>query len=108
VLYSMNARTNQAMPLYLQLYENTLINAPRLDIPKAAEKINIPFLIIHGTNDEAVSVENAKLLHSKCKTSELLLIENAGHTFGAKHPFEGNILPEHAQVVVERTIEFLG
>ncbi len=106
VLYSMNARTKQEMPLYYQLYEDTITNAPRLDIQKVTAQLSIPFLIIHGTNDEAVSVEDAKLLHSTCKHSELFLIEGAGHTFGAKHPFDGKELPIYADIVVNKTIEF--
>jgi pimeloyl-ACP methyl ester carboxylesterase len=106
VLYSMNGRTNQQMPLYFQLYENTFTNSKRLNIINAAKELNIPFLIIHGTTDEAVSLEDAKLLHSNCKTSELLLIENAGHTFGAKHPFESILLPAPAEIVLNKTIVF--
>lgn len=106
VLYSLNTRTNQHMPLYYQLYENLLANIERIDIIKAAQKLTIPFLIIHGTNDEAVSFEEANSLHTNCKQSELLLIDGAGHTFGAKHPFEGNKLPFHAEIAVNKTIEF--
>jgi dipeptidyl aminopeptidase/acylaminoacyl peptidase len=106
VLYSINTRTNQQMPLYYQLYKNTIANTERLDIIKAAKELTVPFLIIHGTNDEAVSVEDANSLHYSCKHSELLLIDGAGHTFGAKHPFEANELPFHAEIAVNKTIEF--
>jgi pimeloyl-ACP methyl ester carboxylesterase len=106
VLYSPNARTKQDMPLYYQLYENTMANAARLDIEKAAEKLIVPFFIIHGSNDEAVPVQDAEILHKKNKTAELLLIDGAGHTFGDKHPFDGSILPEHAQLAVNKTIAF--
>jgi dienelactone hydrolase len=81
-------------------------NAARLDIEKAAEKLIVPFFIIHGSNDEAVPVQDAEILHKKNKTAELLLIDGAGHTFGAKHPFDGSILPEHAQLAVNKTITF--
>jgi uncharacterized protein len=108
VLYSSNARTKQDMPLYYQLYENTMANAARLDIGNAAKKLIVPFLIIHGSNDEAVPVEDAELLHEKNKHSEFLLIDGAGHTFGVKHPFDDDMLPEHAQLAVDSTIAFLG
>lgn len=107
VLYSMNTRTKQQMPLYYQFYENLLKNIERLEIIAAAKKLDIPFLIIHGTNDEAVSFEEAKALHSYGKQSELVLIDGAGHTFGAKHPFEGKALPAHSEMAVEKTIDFL-
>ncbi|OFY83813.1 MAG: hypothetical protein A3F72_07360 [Bacteroidetes bacterium RIFCSPLOWO2_12_FULL_35_15] len=107
VLFSLNTRTSQQMPLYYQFYENLLKNIKRLDIIEAAKKVINPFLIIHGTKDEAVSFEEAKELHNWCKHSELVLIEGAGHTFGAKHPFEG-ILPTHSEIAVGKTIDFLG
>ncbi len=107
VLYSMNSRTNQMMPLYYQFYENLLTNIERLDIIAAAIKLTNQFLIIHGTKDEAVSFEEAKILHDCCKHSELVLIEAAGHTFGAKHPFESNVLPAHSELAVNNTIDFL-
>ncbi len=106
-VYSLNTRTNQDMPLYYQLYENTLANTGRFDIIKAGKEMSIPFLIIHGTNDSSVSLDEAILLHENFKNSELFLIEGAGHTFGAKHPFEGNILHSHSKIAVNRTIEFL-
>lgn len=107
VLYSMNTRTNQQMPLYYQFYENLSENIERLDIIAAAKKLSIPFLIIHGTEDEAVPFEEAQALHNCCKHSELFLIEGAGHTFGAKHPFEGHVLPAHSEIAVKKTIDFL-
>lgn len=107
VLYSMNTRTKQQMPLYYQFYENLLKNIERLDIIAAAKKLNIPFLIIHGTKDDAVSFEEAKSLNEHCKQSELVLIDGAGHTFDAKHPFDGEVLPAHSEIAVEKTIDFL-
>ncbi len=107
VIYSMNTRTNQKMPLYYQFYENLNANIKRFDIIEAVKELTIPFLIIHGTNDLAVSYEEANSLHKNCMSSELLLIDSAGHTFGAKHPFEGDKLPNHAEIVVNKTIEFL-
>ncbi|MFX1410064.1 MAG: alpha/beta fold hydrolase [Promethearchaeota archaeon] len=42
-------------------------------------EINIPTLIIHGTEDRIVPVENAKILAEKIPSAELILFENAGH-----------------------------
>ena len=107
VLFTLNTRTNQEMPLYYQFYKDLLKNSKRLDIITAANELTIPFLIIHGTSDLAVSFEEANSLHLNSKHSELLLIEGAGHAFGAKHPFEENVLPYHAEIAVKKTIEFL-
>lgn len=107
VVYTLNSRTKQQMPLYLQFYENLVANSERLNIIRAAKKNSIPFLIIHGTNDEAVSCKNAEELHRSARHSELFLIEGADHTFGAKHPFEGTLLPEHVNTAVLKTLSFL-
>lgn len=106
VVYTKNARTNQNMPLYAQLYESTQANKVRLDISKAAQRLCIPFLIVHGTNDEAVRIDDAKHLHNRCKQSELFVLEGAGHTFGVSHPWEKEFFPPDAKKVINRTVEF--
>lgn len=86
-----NSRTGQMMRMNLSLLEDFENNPDTLDIEKAAEKINIPWLIIHGTEDISVDYSSAETLHTinKNANSELKLLENTGHTFGAVHPFEG-------------------
>jgi len=44
-------------------------------------KLNIPILIIQGTKDLQVKVEDAKLLHKSNDKSKLQLIENMNHLF---------------------------
>ena len=103
-----NSRTGQILPLYYQLYENYIENIKRLSIPDAAEKINVPFLIIHGTADEAVEFEEALNLNNWCASSQLIDIQESGHTFEAKHPFdkqEGDL--ENLEIVIKETMKFL-
>ena len=107
VVYTFNARTKQQMPLYLQFYETMQANKERLNVMKSAKHLTIPFLIIHGTKDEAVDLKDAEELHRACKHSEWLVVGEAGHTFGVKHPFEALSFPEQAQFVFERTLAFL-
>lgn len=106
VVHTFNMRTGQQMPLYYQFYETILANANRLDIGKAAKQLDIPFLIIHGTADTAVSFHDAEELHKACKHSKLLIIEGADHTFGIKHPFIGTVYTEQANNVIQQTISF--
>jgi len=106
VVYTSNSRTGQQMPLYLQFYESLTANKNRLNIIKAAKNLSIPFLIVHGTNDEAVDVHDAEQLHLSAKHSKLFLVKEASHTFGARHPFTGATLPPQAHQVVEKTINF--
>lgn len=106
VVYALNNRTKQKMPLYRQFYDSTMENKDRLNILKAADSLTIPFLIVHGTEDEAVDMNDAKQLHKSCAQSQLLEVEGGGHTFGIKHPFNGALTP-HAQLVIEKTIDFI-
>ena len=106
VVHTFNSRTKQNMPLYAQFYETLLANRERLNIIKAVKDLKIPFLIIHGTNDEAVSEKDAKELRISATHSQLLIIDGATHTFGAKHPFEEVVLPPDANTVVLETIHF--
>ena len=107
VYFVENSRTKQKMPHYFQFYEDFVTNKKRFSIQTAVEKLTIPYLIIHGTNDEAVSVQEAKNLHTWNPNSELYLIDGAGHTFGGKHPWTENSLTFHLQKVLDKTITFL-
>ncbi len=107
VRYIMNGRTNQNMPMKYQFVESLLSNRDRLNIKSATQKMNKPHLVLHGTNDDAVSVQNAKDIHAWNPNSKLILIEEANHVFWGKHPWDENELPKHSQKAVQATIEFL-
>ena len=107
VLYVENARTNQQMPLYYQLVEDTLANKERFNIERAANELTIPHLIIHGTLDEAVQIGEATKIHEWNKGAEILIIEGAGHTFGAKHPHTESSFSGDVDVVLHKTLEFI-
>ncbi len=107
VVYATNKRTNQELPLYKQFYDNYLENKAKLDIPKASKLLSTPLLIIHGEKDETVPMDNAELLYELVQHSILIRVENADHTFGAKHPFnaETDVTPMLDELV-ENTVEF--
>jgi len=107
VVYTFNTRTNQKMPLYFQFYEDLQKNAARYNIQHVFKTLQIPILIVHGTNDEAVSFKEAEILQRSAAHPRLLRVEGAGHTFGIKHPFSGDTFPEAAQFVIQNTIQFL-
>jgi pimeloyl-ACP methyl ester carboxylesterase len=106
VVYTYNMRTEQKMPLYLQFYETLEANRERLDVCAQAAKISVPWLIIHGSKDEAVSAEDARELHDANQKSTLLLVEG-NHTFGAMHPAGDKPIPALAQEVISATIEWV-
>ena len=103
--YYTNSRTKQRLPLYYQLYSDYQNNAGRLDILKAVNKLTIPLLICHGTEDEAVGVANAQILYDAAKNAELFLVAS-DHVFGRRHPWTQNYLPPAMQEIVDKTIQF--
>ena len=107
VYYVVNGRTRQEMPHYYQFYKDYEKDVHRFDVERATEMAKAHFLIIHGTNDESVPVKNAEHLHLLHPNSELYLIENADHTFGAKEPWENAGLPESLSLLAEKCIRFI-
>ncbi|AZB08532.1 alpha/beta hydrolase [Chryseobacterium sp. G0162] len=107
VYYALNGRTQQEMPHYYQFYEDYEQNIHRFDVERATEMAKAHMLIIHGTRDEAVDVKHAEHLHILNPNSELFLIENGNHTFGAKEPWTDSTLPEDLNIVTEKCIDFL-
>jgi pimeloyl-ACP methyl ester carboxylesterase len=107
VKYVLNGRTKQQMPHYFQFFENYKANETRLNIELAVKKLDIPYLIIHGTNDTSISFDEAKLLHNWNPKSEISDIKDADHTFGGKHPWTENYLPKHLQKVTTQSLDFI-
>lgn len=107
VMYSENGRTKQQMPHYYQYFEDFKNNEDRFNIQYAAQHLKKPFLILQGTDDLAVNVKEAELLNRWCKTSELFVLENADHTFGAKEPWTEGFLPEDLEKICSISIQFL-
>ena len=107
VKYVLNGRTKQQMPHYYQFYEDFVKNEKRLTIKRAVINLTIPHLIIHGTNDTSVLLDEAENLHKWNSNSKLKLINDANHVFGAQHPWEKESLPYHLNQVVNEVILFL-
>ena len=87
-----NARTGQILPLYTDVLDDIEQNPDSLDIEAAAGRIAVPWLILHGTEDESVGFSEAESLKaaSSRKKTRLLPIERGGHTFGATHPWRSS------------------
>jgi dienelactone hydrolase len=98
----LNSRTGQQMPLDVGLLEDFEANRERLDVLSGAARLERPWLIAHGTDDPTVSVEEARTLARVAPSARLLLVDGAGHTFEARHPFTAGT-PELDRVV-EATI----
>lgn len=107
IAYVENSRTKQQMPHLFDFYEDFKQNEERLTISTSAKKLDIPTLIIHGTEDPTVAVENAEQLHKWIKNSELFLLEGSDHVFEMSHPWEKENLPAAMEKIVEKISGFV-
>jgi uncharacterized protein len=87
-----NARTKQDMFVNYAYLEDIQANRERYSLELAVSQLTIPYMTVHGTDDESVSVEAAHRLHSCAKAgqAEMALVDGGTHTFGTKHPFAGS------------------
>jgi pimeloyl-ACP methyl ester carboxylesterase len=83
-----NARTGQVMRIGHEFFDEIKQHPQAFDIQAAAAAIRIPWLLVHGTEDETVPLEEAHdLLDRAGDNAKLLSLQGSGHTFGAAHPF---------------------
>jgi 3-oxoadipate enol-lactonase len=52
--------------------------------------MSVPTLVVHGTEDLAISPENARQLAERIPGAELLLLEGAGHLYHSERPEEAD------------------
>jgi len=107
VAYVYNGRTHQKMPMYYQFYQDCMLHAERLDIISACHKTTIPLLIVHGSDDPTVPIDNAIEIKKASHKAQLHIIDGANHVFGGKHPFIKESFPPHLQQVIKVSVDFL-
>lgn len=106
-MYVENGRTKQQMPHDWQFYENFKQNEDRLTIKRAMAALGNQCLLLHGSKDPTVPVNEAQKLQRWNPKAQLEIIEDANHVFGASHPWEKGSLPQHLQKAVTITTTFL-
>ncbi|MCG3196481.1 MAG: hypothetical protein GHCLOJNM_00957 [bacterium] len=86
-----NARTGQEMPISVKVLEDIESHQKEYDIEETVARLQIPYLVVHGDEDETVPFEEALALHDNTPRGlrKLQIIPGAGHTFGTGHPFSG-------------------
>ena len=107
VTHVKNSRTGQMLPHNYSFYSDFIANRDELDIPAASKKLNLPWLIAHGEDDEAVCLSNADYLKNLNHSAKLLILRDTGHTFGGSHPWKESSLPPKLKVLTDHTIRFL-
>ena len=102
-----NARTGQRIPVGTPLLDEVESAAERLDIERAARQLDIPWLLIHGTDDESVPLREGERLArlGGPEVTTWLPVDGAGHTFGAGHPWKPPV--PAAELVFDATLQFL-
>jgi uncharacterized protein len=62
----------------------------RFDLLEAAAHLDKPLLIVHGTEDVPVKIQEAERLYAAADKSmtQFVRLEGVGHMYGAKHPYK--------------------
>jgi pimeloyl-ACP methyl ester carboxylesterase len=84
-----NLRTGEVLPLRRDVVDDLREYGARLDPLTALKAGGPPLLAIHGERDEAVPVADGRAYAGASPDSRFVLIEGAGHTFDARHPWAG-------------------
>lgn len=103
-----NTRTGQIIPLATDVLDEIEGRPAELDLERAARRIEVPWLIVHGASDESVAAAEAVALNeaSGRASTTLVTVPGAGHTFGAGHPWAP---PDDAPIhrVIDLTVQWL-
>lgn len=107
VLHVPNGRTGQVHRMSVDALVDAEANRERLDPLAAAGRIDAPWLVVHGSADATVDVECGRRLAGAASRAELLEIEGADHTFGARHPMPRDVgFSADLAVASEATLTF--
>jgi alpha-beta hydrolase superfamily lysophospholipase len=103
-----NTRTGQVLPLYTDYLDDIAARGEQeLNLMRAARDLSVPWLIVHGEADEAVSPEDARSLATAAgeQTATLRMVPGGTHTLGARHPWVGST--PQLDDGMDRTVEWL-
>lgn len=102
-----NHRTRQRLHHDWHFYTDFLEHEADLNIETAVRGFEGPSLMAHAEDDGAVDVEHAHQLQSWAADPTLFLLEEGGHTFGAKEPWTEPQMPPVLQALTQTTLRFL-
>ena len=102
-----NHRTRQRLHHNWSFHEDFTANEQRLHIESAVLHYPGRMLVAHSSDDAAVTVDHAERLSEWGRASDLFLLEQGGHTFGASEPWTDAFLPDAMQAVTQTTLHFL-
>ncbi len=62
--------------------------------PPLLPLINVPTLVVVGSDDEFTPVSDAEFMHHRIPNSKMVVIEDTGHMPNMENPFEFNRVVE--------------
>lgn len=93
VYYKKNNRTKQMLPQGEEFLSEVLQSDTKWNVKNELVKLKQAILIIHGEDDEAVSLQHGinkyEWIKDTNENAALKIIPGATHTFNTRHPFEG-------------------
>lgn len=104
--YYPNQRTKQQMPHNYSQVIDFITHKDELNIEAACKRLTKPVLLIHGDEDTSILLDEGLNLASWCNT-ELHIVKNTDHVFGASQPWEKQELPEKLEEACVLILDFL-
>jgi pimeloyl-ACP methyl ester carboxylesterase len=101
-----NARTGQEWRMNWTLMLDFLNEVQTWNLIDRASDLDAQLLMIHGDEDEAVSIEESRKVAERVPHAILVELEGAGHTFGSTHPPQDR-MPKDLLEASEETLEFI-
>ena len=105
LIHVVNGRNGMKLPVLWSTAQDFRKHRSLLDLPSLVSGIRIPILVFHGHGDETLPVEHAIKMASWNPGIQLRLMDT-GHTFGGKHPWEGQALPPALLQAVKEMVAF--
>jgi uncharacterized protein len=84
-----SSRTGQALRYSTAFLDDVEKWGKEGDVPTYLYNLQVPVLLVHGSEDTSVPPEESENLAAVHPSSRLLLLAGANHKFNASHPFTG-------------------
>ncbi len=101
-----NSRTGAVYPLAYACYEDYVNNRNAYHLGQAAEKLEIPLLLVHGDSDQIVTPEASEYFFKRVFHAVYIQVEGGDHTFGVRHPANAAAHYPAFSEAVENTVAF--
>lgn len=87
VAFIRNSRTGEDLPVGYELFKDFDTHREEYDLGAAAESLEIPLLLVHGTEDVNVRISASEYFYKKVFHAIFIRVEGGDHTFGIRHPW---------------------